>query len=49
LSGSKQTLGSLPGVYPRKAKPPKRIARIYDSPNLPELGRVHHHEEGIRD
>jgi DNA repair protein RadA len=37
-------------VYLRKAKPPKRIARIFDSPNLPESETVFTiTKEGIRD
>jgi DNA repair protein RadA len=37
-------------VYLRKAKPPKRIARIFDSPNLPESEAVFTiAKEGIRD
>jgi DNA repair protein RadA len=37
-------------VYLRKSKPPKRIARIFDSPNLPEREAVFSiTEQGIRD
>jgi len=37
-------------VYLRKSKPPKRIARIFDSPNLPEGEAVFTiTEQGIRD
>ncbi len=37
-------------VYLRKSKPPKRIARIFDSPNLPEGEAVFNvTEQGIRD
>jgi DNA repair protein RadA len=37
-------------VYLRKSKPPKRIARIFDSPNLPEREVVFTvTEQGIRD
>jgi DNA repair protein RadA len=37
-------------VYLRKSKPPKRIARIFDSPNLPEREAVFTvTEQGIRD
>jgi len=37
-------------IYLRKSKPPKRIARIFDSPNLPEREVVFTvTEQGIRD
>ncbi|MDI6642793.1 MAG: DNA repair and recombination protein RadA [Candidatus Hodarchaeaceae archaeon] len=37
-------------IYLRKSKPPKRIARIFDSPNLPEREAVFTIvEQGIRD
>ena len=37
-------------IYLRKSKPPKRIARIFDSPNLPESEAVFTvTKEGIRD
>jgi len=37
-------------IYLRKSKPPKRIARIFDSPNLPESEAVFTvTEQGIRD
>jgi len=37
-------------IYLRKSKPPKRIARIFDSPNLPEKEVVFTiTEQGIRD